>query len=69
MKKLQGGNARSVYLPIVARAVPESLQVFDMADPSLIFGQRDVTTVPTQALYLMNNPFVIRQAERWRSAS
>ncbi len=43
--------------------VPEALQVFDMADPNLIVGQRDVTTVPTQALYLMNNPFVLRQAE------
>ena len=39
------------------------LQVFDMADPSLIVGKRDVTTVPTQALFLMNNPFVLRQAE------
>ncbi len=44
--------------------VPESLQVFDMADPNLIVGKRDVTTVPTQALYLMNNPFVLRQAEQ-----
>ncbi len=64
IKKLQTGNVRSVYLPIVRGAVPESLQVFDMADPNLIFGKRDVTTVPTQALYLMNNPFVLKQAEQ-----
>ena len=57
-------NVRSVYLPIMRGLVPESLQVFDMADPNLIVGQRDVTTVPTQALYLMNNPFVMRQSEQ-----
>ncbi|HVC92465.1 MAG TPA: PSD1 and planctomycete cytochrome C domain-containing protein [Pirellulales bacterium] len=57
-------NVRSVYLPIVRGYVPDSLQVFDMADPNLVVGQRDVTNVPTQALYLMNNPFVTRQAEQ-----
>jgi hypothetical protein len=59
----QESNVRSVYLPILRGIVPESLQVFDMADPSLIVGKRDVTTVPTQALYLMNNPFILKQAE------
>jgi hypothetical protein len=59
----QQSNQRSIYLPIMRGLVPESLQVFDMADPSLIVGKRDVTTVPTQALYLMNNPFVLQQAE------
>jgi hypothetical protein len=53
---------RSVYLPIVRNALPESLAIFDFADPSLIVGQRDVTTVPSQALFLMNSPFVIDQA-------
>jgi hypothetical protein len=54
---------RSVYLPILRGQVPEVLAVFDMADPSLIVGKRDVTTVPTQALFLMNNPFVLKQSE------
>ena len=31
---------------------------FDFADPSLVVGDRDPTTVPTQALYLLNSPFV-----------
>ncbi|MAD79755.1 MAG: hypothetical protein CMJ50_02765 [Planctomycetaceae bacterium] len=53
---------RSVYLPIVRGAVPEILQVFDFPDPSIIFGQREVTTVPTQALFMMNSPFVIEQS-------
>jgi hypothetical protein len=54
---------RSVYLGIVRNGLPESLAIFDVADPSLIVGQREVTTVPAQALYLMNSPFVLDQAK------
>ena len=43
--------------------MPEVLTLFDFPDPSLIIGERATTTVPAQSLYLMNNPFVIRQAE------
>jgi hypothetical protein len=54
---------RSVYLPIVRDGVPEVLTVFDFPDPSLIIGDRPTTTTPAQSLFVMNNPFVIRQAE------
>jgi len=57
-------NHRSVYLPIVRGAVPESLGLFDFADPSLTAGKREITTVPSQALYLMNSPFVTTAAGR-----
>jgi hypothetical protein len=57
------GNHRTVYTPIVRDLVPEALTLFDFPDPSLIIGERATTTVPAQSLYLMNNPFVIRQAE------
>jgi hypothetical protein len=57
-------DCRSVYLPIVRDLVPESLELFDFADPSLMTGQRETTTVPSQALYLMNSDFIIRNAER-----
>jgi hypothetical protein len=56
-------NYRSVYLPMMRGNVPEMLQVFDAADPSLVTGKRDVTTVATQALFLMNNAFVLKQSE------
>jgi hypothetical protein len=56
-------NVRSVYLPIVRGQVPEMMQVFDAADPSLITGKRDVTTVPTQALFMMNSNFAMKQAD------
>jgi cytochrome c553 len=54
---------RSVYLPVVRDQVPDSLALFDFADPSLVTGMRSTTTSPAQALYFLNNPFVIRQAE------
>jgi hypothetical protein len=54
---------RSVFLPIVRDLVPESLALFDFAEPTLVTGKRDTTTVPSQALYLMNNPFVTRAAD------
>jgi hypothetical protein len=54
---------RTIYLSIVRDSLPEVLTLFDFPDPSLIIGERATTTVPAQSLYLMNNPFVIRQAE------
>ncbi len=59
----QGVNWRSLYLPRVRGHLPEILQVFDGADPSFIIGQREVTTVPTQALFLLNSPEVRRIAQ------
>jgi hypothetical protein len=54
---------RSVYLPVIRDQVLESLALFDFADPSLVTGERATTTGPAQALYFMNGPLVIRQAE------
>jgi hypothetical protein len=57
-----GVTKRSVYLPIVRNVIPESLAIFDFPDASLVVGDREVTTVPAQALYFMNSPFVIEQS-------
>jgi hypothetical protein len=54
---------RAVYLPMFRNNVPEMLGLFDMADPSLVIGKREVTSVATQALYLMNSKFVMDQAQ------
>jgi hypothetical protein len=54
---------RSVYLPIVRDNLPEALALFDAPDPSLIAADRPTTTVPSQGLFILNNPFVIRSAE------
>ncbi|MBA2224897.1 DUF1553 domain-containing protein [Thermogemmata fonticola] len=55
-------RTRSVYLPIIRNELPPILEVFDFADPDVPVGQRDATTVSTQALFLMNSTFANRQA-------
>ncbi len=55
---------RSVYLPIVRNIVPEFLSTFDFAEPSILVGRRNITTVPTQALYMMNSDFILEQSAR-----
>jgi len=55
-------NYRSVYLPAARDQLPEALELFDPADGNLVTGKREDTNVPDQALYLLNNPFVITQA-------
>ncbi|MBL8851475.1 MAG: DUF1549 domain-containing protein [Planctomycetaceae bacterium] len=55
---------RSVYLPLLRTLVPDSLEVFDFAEQGLVTGSRQTTTVPPQALYLLNDPFVRRQSLR-----
>jgi cytochrome c553 len=54
---------RSVYLPIIRDNLPEALALFDAPDPSLIAADRPTTTVPSQGLFILNNPFVIRSSE------
>ena len=53
---------RSIYMPIVRGAVPPSLAVFDFPNPDLVTGRRSITTVPAQALFMMNSPFVQEMA-------
>ncbi|VTR95323.1 probable xanthan lyase : Uncharacterized protein OS=Singulisphaera acidiphila (strain ATCC BAA-1392 / DSM 18658 / VKM B-2454 / MOB10) GN=Sinac_5710 PE=4 SV=1: PSCyt1: PSCyt2: PSD1 [Gemmata massiliana] len=54
---------RSVYLPQFRNAMPEMLEVFDAADPSITTGKRNTGTVAPQALFMMNHPFVLEQAD------
>ena len=54
---------RSVYAPAFRNALPEIFEVFDFADPSMVVGVRNISTVAPQALFLMNHPFVRAQAQ------
>jgi hypothetical protein len=56
---------RAAYLPMLRGNVPEMLGLFDAADPSLVIGRRDVTSVATQSLYLMNGKFAADQSRRF----
>lgn len=55
---------RSVYLPVMRDNLPRVLAVFDFAEPSMVIGKRDSSNTPSQALYMLNNPFVIQQSEK-----
>lgn len=55
-------TARSVYLPAFRNSLPEIFEAFDYADPSMVTGRRTESTVAPQALFMMNNPFVVEQA-------
>jgi len=54
---------RAVYAYIDRQNLPGTLRTFDFASPDLMNAQRSTTSVPQQALYMMNSPFVIAQAE------
>lgn len=53
---------RTIYLPVVRSALYEVLQAFDFAEPSVLNGKRDATTVAPQALFMLNSTLVAQQA-------
>ena len=61
-------DLRTLYLPVVRSSAQkgpaEILDIFDFAQPAQLQGQRSVTTVPPQALYLMNGPLIKNEAGR-----
>lgn len=64
---LDGNGRRSVYLKMTLMEPPRFLAVFNQPIPRLTTGRRDVTNVPTQALTLLNDPFVVEMARYWSS--
>lgn len=61
-------DKRSVYLMVQRIKRHPFLALFDGADPNSSTAERRLTTVPTQALYFLNDPFVhaksVKMAER-----
>ncbi len=53
---------RSVYVYRRRGLAFPMFQVFDLPEQNITAGARNVSTVPTQALTLLNDPFVLRQA-------
>jgi hypothetical protein len=54
---------RSIYLTVKRSEPVGFLQVFDQPEPVQPVGARGVATVPTQALAMLNSPFVRLAAE------
>ncbi|MBL8891343.1 MAG: PSD1 domain-containing protein [Planctomycetaceae bacterium] len=57
-------DRRSVYLMVQRQRRHPFLALFDGADPNASTPSRQTTTVPTQALYFLNDPFFHEQAAR-----
>jgi cytochrome c553 len=49
---------RSVYLPVVRTNVYDYFTLFDFPNVATPLGRRDETTVPTQALWMLNSRFI-----------
>jgi len=57
-------NRRTVYAFVNRQNLPNLFRTFDFAGPDTTCPQRFTTTVPQQALYLLNSPFIETQAKR-----
>jgi hypothetical protein len=56
------GNRRAIYLPINRASLYEMFSTFDYVETANHIEQRPTTTVPHQALFLLNSPMVHNQA-------
>jgi hypothetical protein len=54
---------RTVYGYVDRQNLPDLFRAFDLASPDTSSPRRFYTTVPQQALFMMNNPFVLEQAQ------
>jgi hypothetical protein len=55
---------RAVYTMIDRTNTPELLTQFDFPSPDVVTGRRYETTVPQQALFMMNSPMIIETARK-----
>ncbi|MBY0504066.1 MAG: PSD1 and planctomycete cytochrome C domain-containing protein [Bryobacteraceae bacterium] len=62
---LDGAGRRSIYIEVRRNFLTPLFLAFDYPLPISTIGARNQSTVPTQALMLMNNEFVLGEAARW----
>jgi len=62
---LDGNGRRSIYVSVNRNFLSPMMLAFDTPIPFTAIGRRSVSNVPAQALILMNDPFVIQQAQVW----
>ena len=62
---LDGNGRRSIYIKANLMEGPKFLSAFNFPGGKVAQGRRDVTNVPAQALALLNDPFVLQQADVW----
>lgn len=66
---LDGNGRRSIYVQVRRNFLSPLMLSFDYPLPISTIGARGTSTVPSQALLLMNNEFVAAQAELWAKHS
>jgi hypothetical protein len=62
---IDGEGRRSVYLEVRRNFLSPMMLAFDTPIPFNTVGRRNNSTVPAQALILMNDPFVIEQSQQF----
>jgi hypothetical protein len=62
---LDGNGRRSVYISVRRNFLSPFMLAFDTPSPFNAVGRRTNSNVPSQALILMNDPFVVGQATLW----
>ena len=62
---LDGARRRSIYQALHRNFLPPMMRAFDFPVPFSTIGRRTVSNVPAQSLILMNDPFVVGQAQAW----
>ena len=70
MKRLFSGpvdshGRRMLYTKVTIMEPSKFLATFNQPEPKIPTGRRDVTDTPTQALTLLNHPFVLDLASHW----
>ncbi|MEX2511551.1 MAG: PSD1 and planctomycete cytochrome C domain-containing protein [Cyclobacteriaceae bacterium] len=65
---LDGNGRRSIYLEVRRNFLDRMMVSFDRPTPFTTFGKRDVTNVPAQSLFLMNDPFMWEQSRKMARA-
>jgi hypothetical protein len=66
---LDGDGRRSIYVAARRNFLPMMMTAFDTPTPFTTVGRRNISNVPGQMLFLMNDPFVQQQAEIWARRS
>ena len=62
---LDGDGRRTIYLSVRRNFLIPMLLAFDYPVPVTTQGRRTVSSVPSQALTLLNDPFVVAQSQEW----
>jgi hypothetical protein len=62
---LDGDGRRTIYVEVRRNFVSPMMLAFDAPTPLSTVGRRTVSNVPAQALIMLNDPFVLQQAQAW----